>query len=99
MKISVIVSSKYVSNETQTIVTGFAAVHKLATWQYVKINTTISSNDNDDVTVQIVPMIENEKEQGFWAVGDIRNCSPLGENLFPMNSTRRTLYVSRKKLT
>nr|KAF7433901.1 hypothetical protein H0235_002092 [Vespula pensylvanica] len=77
MKISVIVSSKYVSNETQTIVTGFAAVHKLATWQYVKINATISSNDNDDVTVQIVPMIENEKEQGFWAVGNIRSCSPL----------------------
>nr|XP_031832321.1 receptor-type tyrosine-protein phosphatase F-like isoform X1 [Nomia melanderi]XP_031832322.1 receptor-type tyrosine-protein phosphatase F-like isoform X1 [Nomia melanderi]XP_031832323.1 receptor-type tyrosine-protein phosphatase F-like isoform X1 [Nomia melanderi]XP_031832325.1 receptor-type tyrosine-protein phosphatase F-like isoform X1 [Nomia melanderi]XP_031832326.1 receptor-type tyrosine-protein phosphatase F-like isoform X1 [Nomia melanderi]XP_031832327.1 receptor-type tyrosine-protein len=90
-KLELILVNRSTEEESLEVIKGstVAGAHGLPTWQYARINKTISSNLGKRVTIKMVPQLDRETPKPLWAVANVRMCPPIG-------STRKSTYFKPK---
>ncbi|XP_026666745.1 receptor-type tyrosine-protein phosphatase T-like isoform X2 [Ceratina calcarata] len=80
MEIMLVDSIRENNQESLEIVEGSRVngVHKLATWQYVRINKTISADLGKSVKIKLIPGVEDMAlSELLFAVANVRKCPPV----------------------
>lgn len=54
------------------------ASHGLPTWQYVRINKTVSVDSEKMARIKLIPRLELHSDDPLWAVANFRVCPPAG---------------------
>ncbi|XP_017766509.1 PREDICTED: uncharacterized protein LOC108555393 [Eufriesea mexicana] len=70
------------------------AAHGLPTWQYVRINKTVSSNFEKMARIKLIPRLEQQTLDPLWAVANVRVCPPVGTMRYGIMEATQDYYYS-----